>query len=184
MPVISHDCEPERIGPGEPGGGPGGSHPIQIGPALPPPRVCGALDILFKSLDFTTSLGLQGSATLPFLGRVGGGLRIFKNNNTQESGMEISASLGRLIGGSIMRTINPGMSSNPIAGPQFLGTLAGFTRNFTTGETTPPSANIPILGAAVILGLEISLNTERIEALSSQCDVFKEDLMRNRRPFP
>jgi hypothetical protein len=130
-----------------------------------PPYVCSGTAQFLDSLDFTTKLGLDAQLSKALSLEVD----IFKNNETGEKGAEIGGAFA-FFGVQLQRLVPTGADITSNAGSNvFTVNFGSFQYSSQSGWGWTPASSTSHFGGALLVGGDVSFNSQRASQISAQC---------------
>lgn len=130
-----------------------------------PPYLCSGTAQFLNSLDFTTKLGLDAELSKALVLQAD----LFKNNQTGETGSELGLEF-LSIGAQLQRVVPAGADITSNAGSNVLTISFGpFQYSSATGFGLVPLSSLARLGGALLVGGDVSFNSQRAAQISAQC---------------
>jgi RHS repeat-associated protein len=130
-----------------------------------PPYVCSGTAQFLDSLDFTTKLGLDVQLSKALSLEVD----TFKNNQTGEKGAEIGGAFA-FFGVQLQRLVPAGADITSNSGSNvFTVNFGPFQYSSQSGWGWTPASSISHFGGALLVGGDVSFNSQRASQISAQC---------------
>jgi hypothetical protein len=137
-----------------------------------PPKVCSALVLKWKSLEWTVKMGPEIE-----LGPIDVGFSLFKNFTTGETGGKAEAVAYDVAGLSLQKVNEPPAGITADAPRELHGQFLGLDYNFSDSSSQTNFGSKSIGGARgglmAGIGFEVSLNGDTYKRLASGCDIIK-----------